>query len=177
MIRIKRNKEKIVRAALLLITVISLGVTVYTLILNKDEKVLAPDYAKPEIEENAEPFGNQNEDKYEKSENGSGTVDIIYEKKVEIDLSDNKVYLMFGNPQKSNHDMMIQIIVKDLLVSESGMILAGNRVNELQLKSTVNERLISGQYEGEILVSFYDCVTAEKAMVDVTIPILIAVNE
>lgn len=176
MIGIKGNKEKILIMLLLVITIISLGVTVYTLLVSKDEEVIAPDYAKPEIEENAEPFGNQNAEQYEKSENG-GAVDIIYEKDVEIDLSENKAYLMFGNPKKSNHNMLVQIIIKDLLVSESGMIKSGNRVKELNLQNDVKDKLISGQYEGEYRIYFYDCVSDEKAMVDVNIPILITVNE
>ena len=176
MIGIKGNKGKIVMVALVLITIISLGITVYTLLLDKDKEVLAPDYAKPEVEENAEPFGNQNAEQYEQSENG-GAVDIIYEKDVEINLSENKVYLMFGNPKKSNHDMLIQIVIKDLLVSESGMLKSGNRVTELNLQDDVKNKLISGQYEGEYRIYFYDCISAEKAMVDVTIPIVITVNE
>lgn len=177
MIRIKDNKEKIIIMVLLLITITSLGVAVYTLLSNKDKEVIAPDYAKPEIEENAEPFGNSEKQEKENPERGSGSVDIIYEKDINIDLSENKVYLVFGNPEKSNHDILIQLIVKDLLISESGMIQSGNRVKELELQNDVKNKLIPGQYEGEIRAYFYNPVSAEKAIIDVKIPILIIVNE
>lgn len=178
MIEIKGNKEKLVIMVLLLITIISLGVTIYTLLLtNKDKEVLAPDYAKPEVEENAEPFGDQNLERYEQSENGGGAVDITYEKDVKIDLSENKVYLSFGNPAKSNQDMLLQIIIDDVLISESGMIQSGNRVTELKLQDNVDGTIVVGQYEGEIRVYFYDCVSAEKAMVNANIPVIISVNE
>ena len=176
MIRIKGKKEKIVMVALVLITVISLGITVCTLLSNKDKEILAPDYAKPELEENAEPFGEQTIEKYEKPEQGGGTVDIIYEENITIDLPENKIYLMYGNPKVSNHDMIIQIIIKDMVVAESGMIQSGNRVTELSIKDGIKSRLTSGQYNGEIRAYFYDCVSAEKAQVDVKIPVMITVK-
>lgn len=163
--------------ALVLITVISLGVTVYTLLSNKGKEVLAPDYAKPEIEENAKPFGDQTVEKYEKPEQGGGMVDIIYEKDITVNLSENKLYLLFGNPKVSNHDMLIQIIIKDMLISESGMIQSGNQVTELSIGDDVKSRLTSGQYNGEIRAYFYDSISAEKAQVDVKIPVLITVKD
>ena len=163
--------------ALVLITVISLGVTVYTLLSNKDKKVLAPDYAKPEVEENAEPFGNQETKMTEQPEKGSGNVDIVYKKDVSIELSKNIVSLLIGNPKTSNHDMLVQILIDDLLISESGILKVGSQVKELNLQENIGEQLTSGQYEGIVRVYFYDCISAEKSLVDVKIPVSITVNK
>ena len=85
--------------------------------------------------------------------------------------------LLVGNPKTSNHDILIQVLIDDLLISESGMIKAGNQVEELSLRENIGERLISGKYEGIIRVYFYDCISSEKSLVDVTIPVVITVNE
>ena len=163
--------------ALMLITVISLSVTVYTLLSNKDKEVLVPDYAKPEIEKNAELFGSQEAEMTEQPEKGSGNVDIVYKKDMSVELSKNIVSLLVGTPKTSNHDILIQVLIDDLLISESGMIKAGNQVEELSLRENIGERLVSGKYEGMIRVYFYDCISYEKSLVDVTIPVVITVNE
>jgi len=154
---------------------ISLMVTLYMLLNKGNEEILAPDYAKPEIEENAEPFDNQNAEPYEQIENG-GAVDIIFGEDMEIDLSKDIISFSFGNPKKSNHDMLIQIVIQESLVAESGMIQPGNRVSVLNLHEDIKNKLIAGLYDGEIRVYLYDCVSAEKAMVDVKIPVTITVN-
>lgn len=162
---------------LVISTITSSAIAIY-MFNSKDERgLIAPDYAKSEIEENAEPFGNQEAEMPEQPEKGSGNVDIIYKKDVFVDLSKNIVSLLLGNPKTSDHDLLIQIYIKELLIAESGMVKAGNQVKELGLEENVRERLVSGEYEGIIKVYFYDCISAEKSLVDVKIPVVLTVRE
>ena len=72
---------------------------------------------------------------------------------------------------------MIQIVIQETVVAQSGTLHPGHQVTELSLLPGANKLLIPGIYEGEFLVFYYSMETGEKAIVNTQIPIRIAVTE
>ena len=96
-------------------------------------------------------------------------------KEVEINLSENKAKLLFANPSKSNQDMMLQIVIQDEVILQSGIISPGYQVKSLDLFDDV--QLSEGNYEGKFVVYYYQKDTGEKAMLNTEIPLLISVKK
>ena len=170
------KNTKLLIALLSLITAAAVTVTVWTVFFRKDDTVLAPDYAPVEKEEHAEAIPGDTGEKME-SDKGGGSVSLSYTDDVTIDLSDRQVSLMFANPGKSNQDMLLQIVIQDTVIVQSGTLSPGNRVTALDLLSGAEKRLVPGGYEGKILVFYYSEETGEKAMVKTEIPISVTIQE
>lgn len=130
------------------------------------------------IRTNVETIPDDNGDKLDAPE-GGGAVSLIYTTNVTIDLSDKKATLLFGNPKKSTQDMVVQIVVKDQVIVQSGSITPGNRVTTLDLLSDVLE-LGVGTYTSEnckFVVLYYDQDSGEKAILNTEIPITVTIQE
>lgn len=172
----KSNKSKWLIILLLLITVIAVGVTVWTLFFRKTGPVLSPDYAPVEMESNAEEIPNDEEEKMEKPE-GGGSVSLSYSDDVVISLSDKKANLYFANPGKSNQNMVVQLVIQDTVVVQSGTLTPGNQVTSLDLLNGADKQLSAGGYEGKFVLLYYDPDSGEKAIVNTEIPVTITVTE
>lgn len=175
--RRKRKKTWILILLLCLVTAIAIGVTVWALFFRQPEvSVLAPDYAPQEIEQNAEDMEDSDKDKLEAPE-GGGSVNLMFNDNVNIDLSDNKATLYYGNPYESTQDVLLQIVVQDKLIAQSGRIVPGNLVKKLDLAEGATDILEPGGYDGKLVLSFYNPETGEKATVNTEIPVKITVAE
>ena len=175
----KENKKKwllILLLLLLLITIAAIGVSIWAIWFRDSAPVLAPDYAPQQIEENAEPIGDSGDEKLSQSE-GGGAVSLTYAKEVSISLSDKSAALMFANPTKSNQDMVLQLVIDDVVILQSGRLEPGNRVTTLNLLDGAEKRLAAGGYNGKFVVLYYDCASGEKAMVNTEIPVTVTVTE
>jgi len=173
----KRNKTWILILLLLLVTAIAIGVTVWALYFRQPAvSVLAPDYAPQEIEQNAEEMEGSSTDKLDAPE-GGGSVNLMFQDKVTIDLSDNKATLYYGNPYESTQDVLLQIVIQDTLIAQSGRIVPGNEVKTLALAEDAGKTLQPGGYDGKLVLSFYNPDTGEKATVNTEIPVKITVTE
>lgn len=126
----------------------------------------------PKIEGNAEPTGT--EEKMDQPE-GGGAVNITYSNKVAIDLSDKSATLMFENPGRSNQAMSVQVIIKDNVVVESGVLKPGNKVSKLDMKDDM--KLSEGKHEGKFNVLFYNSETGDQEIVNTTIPVEVSVSK
>lgn len=176
----KKNKKLmiILIALLALITVACITTVVVVLMDRNEPTVLAPDYAPQEEDPNAERIPDDTGDKLDQPE-GGGAVSLIYTTNVTIDLSEEKATLLFGNPQKSNQDMVVQIVVKDQVVVQSGRITPGNRVTALDLLSDA-PKLGAGTYTSDnckFVVLYYNQDDGEKAILNTEIPITVTVQE
>ena len=173
----KRRKSWIIILLLLLITAIAIGVTVWALFFRQPAvSVLAPDYAPQEIEQNAEEMGDSGKDKLD-APAGGGSVNLMFQDKVTIDLSDNAATLYYGNPSESTQDVLLQIVVQDTLIAQSGRIVPRNQVKTLELAEDAAKTLQPGGYDGKLVLSFYNPETGEKATVNTEIPVKITVEE
>ena len=172
----KKTKSKILITLLILITVCCIAITVWAVFFrNNTETVLSPDRAPQKTEENAEKIENDNTEKM-KAEEGGGAVSITYSNEVTIDLNNKTASLLFANPPKSTQDMVIQIVINDTEIVQSGLLKPGNQVTELNLLDNAEKQLEKGGYDGKFRVLFYDSDSGQKATVNTEIPISITVE-
>ena len=172
----KTNRTTIIVTILALITVAAVCVTVWALFFRDSggQQVLAPDYAPQQQEQNAETIPDDSCEKMEKPE-GGGSVSLTYSNKITIDLSDKAASLYFANPGKSNQDMVLQIVIQDTIILQSGTLAPGHQVKLLNLLEGAETMLQPGGYEGKFIVLYYDQESGEKAMVNTEIPVSITV--
>lgn len=172
----KENKKKYLLILLLLITLLAVGLSVWAIWFRDSAPVLAPDYAPQQTEENAEPIGDDDDEKLSQPE-GGGAVGLTYAKEVSISLTDKSATLLFANPSKSNQDMVLQLVIDDVVVLQSGRLEPGNKVSTLNLLDGAEKRLTAGGYDGKFVVLYYDRTSREKAMLNTEIPITVTVNK
>lgn len=173
----KRKKAWILILLLLLLTFIAIGVTIWALFFRKPEvSILAPDFAPQEIEQNASSMAGNTNSKLD-APTGGGSVNLMFQDKVTIKLSDKKAYLYYGNPYESTQDVLLQIVIKDTLIAQSGRIVPGNEVKTLNLADGAAKTLQPGGYDGKLVLSFYNPDTGEKATVNSEIPVKITVTK
>ena len=136
---------------------------------------ITPDYPAPPLEEGAEDV-TDSEEKLE-APAGGGAVGMIYSNEVSIDLSDKKVTLLFANPNRSTHNVSIQLVVQGNVLAESGLLTPAKRVTSLDLKDGVN--VPAGVYttDAKIVVRFYDPTTNACSIVNSEIVVTVTVNE
>ena len=172
----KRNFErKILIPMLLMITAVALCVTVWALFFRNNQPVLAPDYAPKEEEPYAQTIPDDSDEKMELPE-GGGSVSLTYARAVTVDLDQGTATLYFANPGKSNQDLLLQVVVQDTVIVQSGTLKPGHQVSNLELLDGAEKRLAPGGYEGKFVVYYYHPETAEKAVVNTEIPITITVE-
>ena len=71
---------------------------------------------------------------------------------------------------------MLQIVVQDEIIVQSGLLKPGNQVTALELLDGAAGKLSAGGYEGKFAVLYYDPDTGEKAVVNTEIPVTITVS-
>ena len=169
------GRQSLLIFLLLLITVCAVCVTVCALFFRTPDKVLAPDQA-PVAEIHAQPIPGDT-GKSADAEPGSGSVSLTYSNQVNIHLTGKKVQLLFANPGRSNQDMVIQLIIQDQVILQSGRIAPGNQVTELDLSPEAAAMLMPGGYDAVFLLHFYDPATGEKAIITTEIPVSVTVTE
>lgn len=161
---------------LLLITFSCMCVTLWVLLFKDADIVLTPDYAPQEIEVNQTPIGGDDSSKME-TEDGGGAASLLYSSYVTIDLSEKQAVLMVANSGKSMQDMVVQIVIQDQIVAQSGRLTSGNKVTILNLLNGAEKKLTVGGYDAEFVVLYYDPDTGEKSIVNTEIPISVSVIE
>lgn len=172
----KNIKNTLIILLLLLITLIAVCVCVWAIFFRSPEVILAPDYAPPETEEYAQPIPGDSEDKMQ-SEEGGGSVNITYSDEVTISLSENKAYMLFSNPGRSNQNMILRLVIKDEVIVQSGVVEPGYRINEIGLEENSGDKLAVGGYDGSFEIYYYNPDSNEKAVVNTVIPVRIEVCE
>ena len=170
----KEKRSKILILILVLITLAAVGVAIWALFI-RDTAPLTPDYAPQETEQNAQPMEGDSA-KLDQPE-GGGAVSMTYSKDVTISLTGKTASLLFGNPGKSNQDMVLQLIIQDTVIIQSGTLEPGNQVTTLELLEGAEQKLKQGSYEGKFNILFYDPDTGEKAVVNTEIPVTVTVTQ
>ena len=173
----QKGKEKrlfLLLLLLLLITVIAVATSIWAICFRGKAPVLTPDYAPRETETNAEPIGDEDDDKLEQPE-GGGAVSLTYAKQVNISISKKSASLLFANPTRSNQDMVLCLVIDDVVVLQSGRLMPGNKVSRLDLIDGIESRLDEGGYNGKFIIFYYDRTSGEKAMINTEIPVEVTV--
>lgn len=104
-----------------------------------------------------------------------GTVSLTYSDAVDIDLSGQKIALLFANPSKSTWDASVRLVIQDTVIAQSGRLAPGEEVTELDLPRGAKKQLSEGSCEGLLLVSFYDRQSGQEAMLNTEIPVTVTV--
>lgn len=127
---------------------------------------ISPDYPPQGTEEQQEPIDGDNSDKMD-SEEGGGAINVTYSMDVTVSLSDNTVSLYYANPNASNQNVSILVMVNDdLVVAKSDLITPGHQVKQLPLESYAKSKLMAGGYDAQLIVRAYNPESGEKAMID-----------
>ena len=159
------NKNKWLVPFLCIGIVICLAVTVWALFFRDTGKPISPDYPPQGTEANQKPLEGDESEKME-SPQGGGSINVTYNVNATVDLSEGTVSLLYANPQASNQDVAILIMIDDLVVAKSDLISPGNGVDTLTLDEYAKDKLSVGGYDAELVIRAYDPVSGEKAMVD-----------
>lgn len=171
------NIPKWLVIVLIAVIVVCLLLTVWAVFFrNIADKPLAPDYAPIEKDENAEKIEGDSGDKMEASE-GGGAVSISFSDEISVDISEKRVSLYFANPGKSLQDIVLQVVIQDEIIVQTGTIAPGMQIRKASLLNKMENRLSEGIYNGKLVVLYYDTETSERAMISTEIPVTITVND
>lgn len=107
------------------------------------------------------------------SENGGGSLSMIYTLEAKLDLSAGEIEIYFKNPSASNHDVVLEFYVlsgeNEYLIATSGRLPAGYGLTKLTLAENA-PALQEGTYQGMYRLLLYNPVTGERANVQPEIP-------
>ena len=133
-----------------------------------DPIIINPDHPLPDVDDLAQKVEGDNTNKVE-SEEGGGSVSLIYTLKAEAKLSTAEIQMHFVNPNASNHDVVIELYItsngKEYMIARSGRVPAGNKLstmNKIEGSAVLQEGVYSGLYK----VIFYNPKTGERALVE-----------
>ena len=155
--------------------VICTGVTIWALFFRGGGDI-SPDYPPQGIESNQTPIDGDDSGKLDSPE-GGGAINVTYGTAAKVDLSEKTVTIYYANPNASNQNVSILIMVNDLVVAKSDLITPGNQVSKLELQKEAASRLQVGGYNAELVVRAYDPDSGEKAMVDTKGELTLTVTE
>ena len=170
----QEDKKKKKKLLIFLILFILLDIILLVVLLGT-RTTLAPDYAPVNEEKYAEDIGDDGDKKLDQAE-GGGAVSLTYSTDVDISLDKKLATLFFANPSKSNQDMVLQIVVHDVVVAQSGTISPGKQIGKMDLLSSGARKLQVGGYDGKFVVLYYQPDTHEKTIVNTDIPVKITVR-
>lgn len=122
----------------------------------------------PEIDPMVEPLENDNGESVQ-SEEGGGFVSMVYTLKASLDLPSGEIEMLFRNPKKSNHHVVVELYIvsgdAETMIAKSGLIAPGYGLSQLAFIED-SAVLRAGTYNGKYIVHYYDAATGERALVD-----------
>ena len=102
------------------------------------------------------------------SENGGGSLSMIYTLEAKMSLSTGDIGIYFINPNASNHDVVVELVVisgeNEYLIAKSGRIPAGKGITKLTFESK-EITLQEGKYSAVYRLACYDPKTGDRALV------------
>lgn len=171
----KEKKNKFLLIILIFGIILCLLITIWALFFRTGDPI-SPDYPPQGTEGNQKPIEGDDSDKMESPE-GGGAINVTYGTSVTVDLSDNTVSLYYANPNASNQNVALLIMIGDLVIAKTDLITPGNKVTELPLDSYAKSKLQVGGYNAVLTIRSYDPDSGEKAMVDTKGKITVTVQE
>ena len=136
----------------------------------REPVIIDPDHPLPTEDPYAQtiPEGEDDGDKAV-SEDGGGSVSMIYTLSANVSLSSGTAEIYFRNPSKSNHDIKLVLYAlsgdEEYPLAQSGLLKAGSQLTQLDLIEGAAQ-LKEGTYEGKYKLYYYDSLTGEKALVE-----------
>ena len=159
---------------LLLATVVALlaiCIAVWALFFRAPETPADPEIS-PVADEHLTPTDDGDDEKMPQAE-GGGAVNITYSNEVTISLADAAATVQITNPTRSNQSMLIQLMIQDVKVGQSGTIPPGNQLAVIPLYENIT--IEPGSYDGKFQLLFFDVKTNQQANLTTSIPVTIRI--
>ena len=159
---------------LLLATVVALlaiCVAAWALFFRAPETPTDPEIS-PVADEHLTPTDDGDDEKMPQAE-GGGAVNITYSNEVTISLADAAAAVQITNPTRSNQSMLIQLMIQDVKVGQSGTIPPGNQLAVIPLNENIT--IEPGSYDGKFQLLFFDVKTNQQANLTTSIPVTIRI--
>ena len=159
---------------LLLATVVALlaiCVAVWALFFRAPETPTDPEIS-PVADEHLTPTDDGDDEKMPQAE-GGGAVNITYSNEVTISLADAAATVQITNPTRSNQSMLIQLMIQDVKVGQSGTIPPGNQLAVIPLNENIT--IEPGSYDGKFQLLLFDVKTNQQANLTTSIPVTIRI--
>lgn len=121
------NKTRnIIIISLIVLIVLCIGITVWAVFFRgSGEPPITPDYPPQGEDEGQEPIEGDNSNKIE-SPTGGG-YNMTYSTTATVSLSSGTVSLWYANPNASNQNVAILIMIDDMVVAKSELIMPATR--------------------------------------------------
>jgi hypothetical protein len=138
------------------------------LLLNPKEPVTVnPNHPAPVIDPNSALIEDDDSEKAQAAE-GGGSLSMIYMLEAELTLSTGDIEIYFKNPNASTHNVSIELFVLNgeerVSIARSGLIATGSQLSKLTMTEG-SAQLSEGIYKGLYVLSCYDPLTGERALV------------
>ncbi len=156
--------KKYLIPVLMVITAVSVCVAVYFAVFYKGKEVISPDFMPVEQDKKVEKIvGEKDTSKMEKEE-GGGAVTVICKDEAVLRLGTGKIEMYYQNPSRSTSAVVVQLIIGDTVIAQSGSIKPGYELDEMEFLD--NTELSVGGYRGALKILYYDEETNEKSIVE-----------
>ena len=136
------------------------------LMLLLNPKTLTPDHPMPETDKNAVDAG-ETGDKLA-TEAGGGGLSMSYTLSASIDLSKKEIAMHYGNPITSTHNASVELYIdsdgENYLIAASGTLEPGKILRKMVPHKDA-PKLTEGSYTGYYVITVWDAVTGEKALI------------
>jgi hypothetical protein len=133
----------------------------------KDPVVIDPNHPVPPEDSNVESLEDDDSQKAEVEE-GGGSLSMIYMLEAKMSLSTGLIDIYFKNPNASTHNVSLILYVvagdQQIPIAQSGLIKAGNGLSVLEFIEG-SAKLKEGVYEAKYLLSCFDPITGERALI------------
>lgn len=166
------RRSKFLITCSIVLALLAICVALWALFFREPRPNLPPDVLPP-VEEDVLPTGEDNGEKLPQAQ-GGGAVNITYTNQVSVSLTEGRASLYFVNPARSNQSMVLQVLIQDVVVAQSGALPPGSQLNSLPITEEVS--LAPGSYTGQFLVSFYNTEDNSRAQLSTEIPVEITVT-
>ena len=165
----RRSKTYLILATI--IALLAICVAVWALFFRAPETPADPEIS-PVADEHLTPTDDGDDEKMPQAE-GGGAVNITYSNEVTISLADAAATVQITNPTRSNQSMLIQLMIQDVKVGQSGTIPPGNQLAVIPLNENIT--IEPGSYDGKFQLLFFDVKTNQQANLTTSIPVTIRI--
>lgn len=165
----RRSKTYLILATV--VALLAICVAVWALFFRAPETPADPEIS-PVADEHLTPTDDGDDEKMPQAE-GGGAVNITYSNEVTISLADAAATVQITNPTRSNQSMLIQLMIQDVKVGQSGTIPPGNQLAVIPLNENIT--IEPGSYDGKFQLLFFDVKTNQQANLTTSIPVTIRI--
>ena len=165
----RRSKTYLILATI--IALLAICVAVWALFFRAPEAPADPEIS-PVADEHLTPTDDGDDEKMPQAE-GGGAVNITYSNEVTISLADATAAVQITNPTRSNQSMLIQLMIQDVKIGQSGTIPPGNQLAVIPLNENIT--IEPGSYDGKFQLLFFDVKTNQQANLTTSIPVTIRI--